>query len=492
MLRGGRGRPGAGPVALAPPSERFHWLTAPRSDVLQSSPVHSGLAEDPAHALDDLFREYVLGARDTSPLPGGGRAGRFQERIGDGFRHRARPRRRRLEGGGARRGARLLARLALRHAAPVRRRLRRHGAAPRRTRRIRLGPGVLVPTNRIAPVAANGLASLNSSRPGASTSASAPASRRGSPWASAPMKLADLREYVRVVRGMLEARPSPGRPRALGGRSASSTPSGPHRLGARPSPPPLRLRAEGARASPRRSRRLDELHQRPAWRARDRGDAGVLPRRGARSRRRSTRPASRSAACCADGEDATARAPARRPDRSALSSSTASWRARSGARPRGSRRVDRVPRGSTSATSRPTRATCACTRGHLMRVRPEEERFVTPELLRDDLHRHRDELVDRVRMLATPATSSSPSVWSRPRERDGGLDRGLPARLTRRPGRERSRWFSLSILPRRHVGHGHPIDEPRLARADRRRTARARSADLRPAPPPLGSVRGAA
>ena len=49
----------AGPVALAPASERFHWLTAPRSDVLQCSPVHGGLAEDPARVLDELFAQYV-------------------------------------------------------------------------------------------------------------------------------------------------------------------------------------------------------------------------------------------------------------------------------------------------------------------------------------------------------------------------------------------------------------------------------------------------
>ena len=49
----------AGPLALLPPSERFHWLTAPRSDVLQSSPVHGGLTEDPAGALEKLFAEYV-------------------------------------------------------------------------------------------------------------------------------------------------------------------------------------------------------------------------------------------------------------------------------------------------------------------------------------------------------------------------------------------------------------------------------------------------
>jgi hypothetical protein len=50
----------AGAVALAPPSERFHWLTAPRSDVLQSSPVHEGVCADPAGELEALFRAYVL------------------------------------------------------------------------------------------------------------------------------------------------------------------------------------------------------------------------------------------------------------------------------------------------------------------------------------------------------------------------------------------------------------------------------------------------
>ena len=54
-----RGEAAAGPVALAPTSERFHWLTAPRSDVIQSSPVHEGVCEDPAEALDRLFDAYV-------------------------------------------------------------------------------------------------------------------------------------------------------------------------------------------------------------------------------------------------------------------------------------------------------------------------------------------------------------------------------------------------------------------------------------------------
>jgi hypothetical protein len=49
----------AGPIALAPPSERFHWLTAPRSDVIQCGPVHEGLCDDPAKELERLFIELV-------------------------------------------------------------------------------------------------------------------------------------------------------------------------------------------------------------------------------------------------------------------------------------------------------------------------------------------------------------------------------------------------------------------------------------------------
>jgi hypothetical protein len=61
-----RGDANAGPVALAPPSERFHWLTAPRSDVIQSSPVHEGVCDDLDRALDTLYASYV---RPTAPAP---------------------------------------------------------------------------------------------------------------------------------------------------------------------------------------------------------------------------------------------------------------------------------------------------------------------------------------------------------------------------------------------------------------------------------------
>lgn len=53
------GERGAGPIAGLPRVERFHWLVAPRSAVLQVSPVHGGLCEDPAAALAELFARRV-------------------------------------------------------------------------------------------------------------------------------------------------------------------------------------------------------------------------------------------------------------------------------------------------------------------------------------------------------------------------------------------------------------------------------------------------
>lgn len=51
----------AGDVALLSPPERFHWLTAPRSDVIQPAPVHNGLTDEPARALDELFERHIGG-----------------------------------------------------------------------------------------------------------------------------------------------------------------------------------------------------------------------------------------------------------------------------------------------------------------------------------------------------------------------------------------------------------------------------------------------
>jgi hypothetical protein len=53
------GDPAGGPIAALEPSERFHWLTAPSSTIVQASPVHTGLTADPAAELDHLFAQLV-------------------------------------------------------------------------------------------------------------------------------------------------------------------------------------------------------------------------------------------------------------------------------------------------------------------------------------------------------------------------------------------------------------------------------------------------
>lgn len=53
------GGPEAGAIGLLPPVQRFGWLTAPRSTVVQPGPVHTGLAEDPREALEHLLQSMV-------------------------------------------------------------------------------------------------------------------------------------------------------------------------------------------------------------------------------------------------------------------------------------------------------------------------------------------------------------------------------------------------------------------------------------------------
>jgi hypothetical protein len=53
------GDPEAGPMAELPASERFHWLVAPASTMIQCSPVHTGLADDPGAALEKLVARLV-------------------------------------------------------------------------------------------------------------------------------------------------------------------------------------------------------------------------------------------------------------------------------------------------------------------------------------------------------------------------------------------------------------------------------------------------
>ena len=55
-----QGGKSAGPIGLLPQQERFRWIVAPRSTVIQPSPVHCGICDDPALALDRLLVSLVL------------------------------------------------------------------------------------------------------------------------------------------------------------------------------------------------------------------------------------------------------------------------------------------------------------------------------------------------------------------------------------------------------------------------------------------------
>jgi hypothetical protein len=53
------GDPSGGPIAALGQAERFHWLVAPASTIIQPSPVHTGLGDDPAAELDRLLDALV-------------------------------------------------------------------------------------------------------------------------------------------------------------------------------------------------------------------------------------------------------------------------------------------------------------------------------------------------------------------------------------------------------------------------------------------------
>ena len=53
------GREQGGPIGRLPIASRFRWLTASRSTIVQSSPVHPGLCADPLKTLERLFKQLV-------------------------------------------------------------------------------------------------------------------------------------------------------------------------------------------------------------------------------------------------------------------------------------------------------------------------------------------------------------------------------------------------------------------------------------------------
>jgi hypothetical protein len=54
-----RGGSETGPIGALPQRARFHWLVAPRSTIIQMSPVHTGRTDDPAATLERLLERMV-------------------------------------------------------------------------------------------------------------------------------------------------------------------------------------------------------------------------------------------------------------------------------------------------------------------------------------------------------------------------------------------------------------------------------------------------
>ena len=57
------GAAAAGASGQRSPGDRFRWLVAPRSTVVQTSPVHTGLTDDPAAEVASLFAAMVAAPR---------------------------------------------------------------------------------------------------------------------------------------------------------------------------------------------------------------------------------------------------------------------------------------------------------------------------------------------------------------------------------------------------------------------------------------------
>jgi hypothetical protein len=49
----------AGPVACLSQRERFHWLVAPRSTLIQPSPVHTGICDETGGLIDRLAKQFL-------------------------------------------------------------------------------------------------------------------------------------------------------------------------------------------------------------------------------------------------------------------------------------------------------------------------------------------------------------------------------------------------------------------------------------------------
>ena len=55
-----KGGLGGGPIGELELPDRFRWLAAAKSTILQCSKTHTGLCTDPQKELDNIFNRYVL------------------------------------------------------------------------------------------------------------------------------------------------------------------------------------------------------------------------------------------------------------------------------------------------------------------------------------------------------------------------------------------------------------------------------------------------
>src|SRR3954470_24523286 len=151
-------------------------------------------------------------------------------------------------------------------------------AAALKTTRIRLGTGVLIPSNRIAPVAANAFASLNKLAPGRIDFGIGTGFTGRRAMGLGAVKLADMKEYIRVTMALFARGDGRGRGR---GETAAHSPAQP-RTGPDQHEGPgralsRRLGPAGAAADREARRRLDQHHGRcRGWDRRARRDAGAV------------------------------------------------------------------------------------------------------------------------------------------------------------------------------------------------------------------------
>ena len=57
----------AGPIGRLAQRERFHWLVAPRSTIIQTSAVHTGRCDDPKRVMEQLIEKRVTAQKKNQP-----------------------------------------------------------------------------------------------------------------------------------------------------------------------------------------------------------------------------------------------------------------------------------------------------------------------------------------------------------------------------------------------------------------------------------------